>query len=88
MYVIVCVCVHFQSTMLSIYQKVVFYICLMPPPNSVNPMKNTKIHLSTIVSSKDHTINPYERFMVGPWYKPRDRIRGVVTFGKIYWLIG
>ena len=26
-----CVCVHFQSTMLSIYQKVVFYICLMPP---------------------------------------------------------
>ena len=82
-----CVCVHFQSTMLSIYQKVVFYICLMPP-NSVNPMKNTKIHLSTIVSSKDHTINPYERFMVGPWYKPRDRIRGAVTFGKIYWLIG
>jgi hypothetical protein len=58
------------------------------PPNSVNPMKNTKIHLSTIVSSKDHTINPYERFMVGPWYKPRDRIRGAVTFGKIYWLIG
>jgi hypothetical protein len=51
-------------------------------------MKNTKIHLSTIVSSKDHTINPYERFMVGPWYKPRDRIRGAVTFGKIYWLIG
>lgn len=23
-----------------------FYICLMPSPNSVNPMKNSKIHLS------------------------------------------